>query len=246
MKFHVEYDLSELDAVKRVIKENPAVWRYQRNISQNIPDSDDEDLWMVHIRCLLTTQQKSGADSPINKFLEINPFPLSLNACRQSSNLYDLTLRLLTDARGIRRTKKIAKAVQKNFVQLEQGEWEKLRQWRDKLLIQRQSEPQISHRDLEEAASNYMDQFLEFGPKQSRNFWQLLGLTRYVFVLDSRVINWLSKHIEFPRGFLTYKGLTDNDYYRFISDILLDLCIQAEVLPCMFDAAAFDSKEKRL
>ena len=94
---------------------------------------------------------------------------------------------------------------------------------------------------LEEAAAAYMDQFAEFGSKQSRNFWQSLGLTRYVFVLDSRVLTWRRSNLNLPRGLLTNSGLSDPQYYQFVSNMLFELCVQADVLPCIFDAAVFDS-----
>ena len=78
-----------------------------------------------------------------------------------------------------------------------------------------------------------------FGPKQSRNFWQELGLTRYEFVLDSRVIKWL-KQIKFPLP-LSSEALSNEEYYVFLSDILRELCIKADILPCMLDASVFAS-----
>src|SRR5262249_17803066 len=88
--------------------------------------------------------------------------------------------------------------------------------------------PDLAHRDLEEAAARYIDQhFAEFGPKQSRNFWQSLGLTRHVFVLDSRIIKWLRKTLQFKNGLLTASGLGDPQYYIFVSTILLELCTLA-------------------
>jgi len=76
-------------------------------------------------------------------------------------------------------------------------------------------------------------------PKQSRNFWQSLGLTRYEFVLDSRVLKWL-RTIGFPLP-LSSMALGEEDYYCFVSDILRDWCIQTGVLPCILDAAIFSS-----
>lgn len=247
MRLSYSFDAREIEAVRRIVDEKLASgrrfvqYRLQHNVEGPIPRIDDETLWMTHMMCLLTTQQRSGPDSAINLFLERKPFPLSLEACRGYASLEDSVLHLLTEATGIRRTNKIAKAVHGNLLMLERGEWANLHKWAHKLLAQRAATPDPAHRMTEEAAADYLGILLEFGPKQSRNFWQSLGLTRYTFVLDSRVLRWLRKHLEIEPGLLTTYGLGENDYYRFISNILLDLCNRADVLPCMLDAAVFDS-----
>jgi hypothetical protein len=247
MRLTYSFDVHEVEAVRRVVAEKLTSGRrfvqnrLQRNVEGAIPQIDDDEMWMTHVMCLLTTQQRSGPDSAINVFLECKPFPLSLEACRNYDSLQDTAFRLLTDAAGIRRTVKIARAVSRNLDMLEQGEWDHLQKWRDILLAQRAALPNPAQRIAEESAADYMNRFLEFGPKQSRNFWQSLGLTRYTFVLDSRILRWLGRHLEIEPGLLTAQGLGDKDYYCFISNILLDLCTQAGVLPCMLDAAMFDS-----
>jgi hypothetical protein len=244
MRFHSEFTKAEITAVKNIIKANPAKWRYDENVAANPPEIDDEKLWMAHMRCLLTTRQKSGKGSPINVFLGQKPFPLSLESCRTCVDLYDFAHQHLTQAKGILRNKIIPDALKHNLHKLENGEWDKVRQWRDRLLVQRNIPPDPSHRVLEEAAADYMDTFLQFGSKQSRNFWQMLGLTRYVFVLDSRVLGWLRNNLELKSGLLSAKLLSDHAYYQLVSDILFDLCAQADELPCMFDGAVFSSYEK--
>lgn len=247
MRLSYSFDADEIEAVKRIVAQKRVsgrrfvMYRLQHNVEGPVPQNDDDMLWMAHLMCLLTTQQRSGPDSAINKFLELKPFPLSLSACRQDDALQESVLHLLTEATGIRRTNKIARAVHGNLRLLERGEWANLRQWRDTLASQRALPPNPAHRAAEEAAADYLNQFLEFGPKQSRNFWQSLGLTRYTFVLDSRVLRWLRQHLKLDTGLLTPQGLGDKDYYGFVSNILLDLCQQADVLPCLMDAAVFDS-----
>lgn len=247
MRLSYSFDAPEIEAIKHVVAEKLAKgrrfvhYRLRHNVEGTVPQIDDESLWMTHMMCLLTTQQRSGPGSAINMFLERKPFPLSLETCREHESLQDRVFRLLTEATGIRRTNKIAKAVYVNLLMLEQGEWDNLRKWRDILSVQRGVLPDLAHRSAEESAADYMNRFLEYGPKQSRNFWQSLGLTRYTFVLDSRILRWLRKHTEIDPGLLSPQGLGDNNYYRFISNILLEMCNQADVLPCMLDAAAFDS-----
>ena len=247
MRFTYSFEDHEIEAVKQIVNDKLdsgrrfVQYRHQRNVIGDAPLTDDEDLWTVHMMCLLTTQQRSGPGSPVNALLDSNPFPLSLAACRNYEPLEENVYRVLTESPGIRRTNRIAKAVRENLTSLNQGEWNNLREWRDILFEQRASSPDPVHRSTEEKAAGFMSRFLEFGPKQSRNFWQSLGLTRFTFVLDSRIIRWLRQYLEIEAGLLTTSGLSDNYYYRFVSDMLFDLCDQANVLPCMFDAAVFDS-----
>ncbi|MDQ7024301.1 MAG: hypothetical protein Q9P44_01955 [Anaerolineae bacterium] len=247
MDIIVTFTDEEIDAVKYIVEEKLTnkrkfvMNRKQQNVDGAVPRIDDDVLWMTHIMCLLTTQQRSGPGAAVDVFLQQDPFPLSLGACRKASDLQKMSFDILTDAQGIRRTKKISKAIFRNFQALESGDWVELRSLSHKLLGQRSQPPTSSHRALEEYAANFMDKFLEFGPKQSRNFWQSLGLTRYVFVLDSRIVKWLRENLKIETGLLISEGLGNIKYYQFVSDILLDLCIHAGILPCMFDAAAFDT-----
>jgi thermostable 8-oxoguanine DNA glycosylase len=92
----------------------------------------------------------------------------------------------------------------------------------------------------EREVANFIDDtFWGFGPKQSRNLLQMLGLTRYVIPIDSRVLKWI-KDIGFPvpssSGLLGYR-----DYFEFIEDALNELCHRAGVYPCILDAAVFGS-----
>ncbi len=81
------------------------------------------------------------------------------------------------------------------------------------------------------------DKFSGFGPKQSRNFLQWLGLTRYEIPIGSRVVKWL-KDFGFP-GALSADALSDKDYYHFVSDGIQELCRASDIYPCLLDAAIF-------
>ena len=93
--------------------------------------------------------------------------------------------------------------------------------------------------DEREVANFIDDTFWGFGPKQSRNLLQMLGLTRYVIPIDSRVLKWMND-IGFPipssSGLLAYR-----DYFEFIEDGLNELCSRAGIHPCILDAAVFGS-----
>lgn len=88
-------------------------------------------------------------------------------------------------------------------------------------------------------ADKLNNDFNGFGPKQSRNFLQSLGLTRYEIPIDSRITNWLND-FGFPVS-LTSSPLGDKGYYHFVSDGIQELCRKAEIYPCILDAAIFSS-----
>lgn len=91
-------------------------------------------------------------------------------------------------------------------------------------------------------ADNLSEKFMGFGPKQSRNFLQVIGLTKYEIPIDSRITNWLN-NFGFPVS-LASSSLGDKGYYHFISDGIQELCIKADIYPCILDAAIFSSFDK--
>lgn len=82
-----------------------------------------------------------------------------------------------------------------------------------------------------------------FGPKQSRNLLQILGLTIYEIPIDSRIAKWLNTKLEFP---LTVSAITlqDLNFYNFVSDAIQNLCEKSNVKPCLFDASVFIEGDK--
>ena len=128
-----------------------------------------------------------------------------------------------------------------NFEILENGGWRRLDDMTTRLLKQRNAEPASDHYLLEREAAHFAQDLLKgLGPKQSRNFWQSLRLTRYEIPLDSRILRWCKAqlHVHLPT-----QGLADPKFYEMIMDTLLDLCDRASVAPTVFDAAVFSSFE---
>ncbi len=76
-----------------------------------------------------------------------------------------------------------------------------------------------------------------FGPKQSRNLWQTLGLFRYEIPIDSRITKWMNKNI-YPFK-LSATALSDLNYYEFIMNGIQKLSEECNVLPCVLDASIF-------
>ena len=190
--------------------------------------------------CLITTQNKSGSGSAVDKFLRQRPFPLSLHKLRSLPDVDPYIKQVLSEIR-IRRWKISTKCAQYNFQVLEQGGWQQVVGYLGELLSQRSQEPDSHHYILEREATHAVKELLKgLGPKQSRNFWQDLYVTRYEIPLDSRVLRWIKANLGF---YVPSSGLSDERFYCQVMDIIRDLCLEAGILPCMFDAAIFSSFE---
>lgn len=217
------------------------VQRIKRNVADGeIAKPSREEMWLTMMMCQLTSQQRSSPSSPVTRFLLETPFRLSLDACSRSNAVETFIRDELTRFGGIRFAPKISRQMSQNLERLKDGAWDELSRYLDLLMEQGRKLPEEDQYLIEREAAEYvMKTFSGFGPKQSRNFWQALGLTRYEFVLDSRVLKWL-RGMDFPFP-LSSMALGEEDYYCFISDILRDWCNQANVLPCVLDACIFSS-----
>ncbi len=221
--------------------------RYDRNAKVSSPKFSKDDFWCVMIGCLLTTQQKSGPKSQTTQLLNTNPFPLSLNLC-ESNGTKGYTEKVLKDFGGIRFTEKIGEYADENLRRLNSGGWLNIAKEAEKLAKLKAREPIFEDITYERSAANFIMKYLKlkgFGPKQSRNFWQWVGYTRFEIPLDSRVIRWLNSNKIFPWQ-ITPTALADVYYYEMVLDWIQKLCKDANVLPCMLDAAIFSSFDNEL
>jgi hypothetical protein len=245
MRNFVEIEPADIDAVQKLLDENKShpiiMERQQRNANGQPPEITRAALWASHIMCLLTTQNKSGVGSSIDHFLRKQPFPLSWEVCQSAKDVDKLIFDTLSGLH-IRRWKFSSDFAQQNFRKLENEGWERVENWMQKLLVQRERSPESDHYQLEREAAQDLQGLLKgIGPKQSRNFWQYLGLTRYEIPLDSRVIRWLNSQIGF---YIPVSGLSDERFYCQVLDAIRDLAARADILPCILDAAIFASYEK--
>ncbi len=207
--------------------------RKKRNLEGNSFKIIKENVWRVLVGCLLTTQQRSGPESNVGRLLQTNPFLLSYDVCLNQQDVESFSLKALSDFGGIRRTNSIAKEIKVNLSNLEEG------LWTDLLNRLKQFDKNTSL-ELERETADFIDEHLKgFGPKQSRNFLQWLGLTRYEIPIDSRITKWLNK-FGFP-VVLSAGALGDKHYYQFVSDGIQQLCLASDIYPCILDAAIFAS-----
>lgn len=211
-----------------------------RNVDGLAPRFDREQFWFVLLGSLITTRQRSTHGSPVNRFLSLTPFPLSLTQC---GNRVETAVReTLTTFHGIRMAPTISKRASLNHKWLFDGGWTKVQTHFARLARQRNREPLCEDKMAErDAARTISSELFGFGPKQSRNLWQWLGLTRYEIPLDSRVVKWINQNLSVV---VDTKKLANATYYDEVLDFISTLCEHAGILPCVFDAAAFDYGEK--
>jgi hypothetical protein len=180
----------------------------------------------------LTSQQRSGPNSVVGRFLSKEPFPINFESISKVDKIEDYLKQKLKKNELTRYINRISHFFASNIKKIEKDNWliiKKLENLKD--IDSKEEERKI--------ADKLNNDFDGFGPKQSRNFLQSLGLTRYEIPIDSRITNWLND-FGFPVT-LTSSPLGDKGYYHFVSDGIQELCRKAEIYPCILDAAIFSS-----
>lgn len=226
-------DVERVQAFFETHQANPFVrQREVTNLAENKPPVAKEDVWEKMVACLLTTQQRSGPDSPISRFMA-RPFPLRWEVCVEPESLAEFARDLMADFGGIRRSTTIGKQMATNMQKIQGPTWETTLEKLDALRTGVEA-------GVEREAADFIDDtFAGFGPKQSRNLLQMLGLSRYEIPIDSRITKWLN-----TQGFpvkLTAGPLQDQHYYAFVSDGFQQLAAACGIFPCLLDAAIFSS-----
>lgn len=227
-----ESDLRHVTALVDQQQENAFVRvRMKLNLSPRAQVTRGE-VWNSLLAARLSSAQASGPSSPISRFLRTSPFPLDYEVVRASRAPADAIADVLRSAGGIRFWRRIGDDMAANLANLESTLWPTLLDACNGL---------IGHDDrrAEIAAAKVVATLVGFGPKQSRNVLQQLGLTRHEIPIDSRVIRWLNEH-DFPVH-LNAQSLGDPAYYGFVMDGIVALCAAADVSPCVFDAAVFSA-----
>jgi hypothetical protein len=209
--------------------------RISRNIRHENIDLSRENIWHKVVGCLITTQQRSGPESRVSKFLKGSPSILSL------ASLVDLA-QVGTRARddfstaGLRRANTLAVQVQSAAQFFTESAFADLQRRLNEMSME-------TSVDRERSAARFIqEQLVGFGPKQSRNLIQWLGVSQFEIPLDSRMMKVL-KRLEFPIP-LSSTALADEEYYCFVEDALHAILTRIEVKPCIFDACAFASFER--
>jgi hypothetical protein len=212
--------------------------RIAANVVGEAPAFSRDRLWRFILDCLLSTRQRAGPNSRVRKFGQLDPHPLTLEKCL-STDPVELVRDTSTQFGGIRFIPSVASRAGKNLRWLQEQGWEQVHRHYSSLERQRSSVPKPEHVPAEREAARFISQKLEgFGMTQSRNLWQLLGLTRYEIPLDSRVIARINEQLSVE---VTAKHLGSVQYYESVLDFLQTACRRADVLPCVLDAAWFSA-----
>ena len=241
MQFQWQVDQNDIACVRAFVAfhaANPFVRvRVKRNLAAAKPAVDRSEFWKQMVGMRMTSVQRSGPNSAVARFLRRAPFPLSydqVDGQPEGDGRRDLIASALRAHGGIRFPDKIAADLSENFNRLNADNG-----W-DTALAQVNVLVLPAEAGAEREVARFLQNLLHgFGPKQSRNLLQSLGLTRYEIPIDSRITRWLND-FGFPVT-LTATALADAGYYEFVLDGIQALCAASEVFPCVLDAAIFAS-----
>ena len=240
MRIIWEFDPEDIAKVKTFFNQhadNPFVQaRISTNLKAHKSPITKEIFWKKIVECLLTTQQRSGPGSSVIRFISTSPFPLEYKVCAEQDNLAEFAKTILSDFGGLRRSTTIGKELAANMSYINAEGWNATVQHLDKVRLN-------STPDTEKnAAAFIIKNYKGFGPKQSRNLLQVLGISQHEIPIDSRITKWLNT-MGFPVK-LTANALQDQNYYNFVSDGFQKLCEACDIIPCVLDAAIFSSYDK--
>jgi len=208
--------------------------RARLNVRRQGIDITAATAWKVFIGCLVTTQQRSGTGSTVSRFLDSGTTILNLRKLLESKSIEMLARHELSKA-GLRRNEIIADQISSAVDYFGGKKWKTVSESLESILTY----PTL--RKERKVAAFLSGTFKGLGPKQSRNFIQWIGLSRYAVPLDSRFSKHL-REISFPVP-VAATALQDEGYYCFIEDGVQKLAELAECYPCMYDASVFASFE---
>src|SRR5438270_8439624 len=113
MKLVWEIDAGDIARVKEFLAlhgDNPFVKsRIATNLRDDKPPVTQGLFWEVMIACLLTTQQRSGPDSPVTRFISTSPFLLRHELCQGRADLDVFVTGVLSKFGGLRRSTTIGR-----------------------------------------------------------------------------------------------------------------------------------------
>lgn len=209
--------------------------RIEKNIKRRHIKVSKQSFWSALVGCLITTQQRSGPGSPTQNFLQSDHELLCFSQCRKQKRLKHFAQQALQNA-GLRRYSMIAEQLTLAHEQLDNGEWKDIKPLLRKIAASPNKETE------RKTAKELQNRYKGLGPKQSRNLIQWMGLSQFEIPIDSRVSKVL-RNLNFPLP-LKPKLLGDEEYYALVLDGLQSILNDIDILPCVFDAAAFASLQQ--
>ena len=242
MKIQWHVDASDVEKVQSFLQSHQDSSLVKERIALNLrvdkPAITKDEFWYRMVVCLLMTQQRSGPSSAVDRFSKQTPFPLRYDVCvRQGDLLNSFAWQEMTNFGRLNFSGRTAGELVANLHYLENNDgWHHTMSALDKLRLNQTAE-------CEREAAEFIDsKFDGFGPKQSRNLLQSLGLSRHEIPLDGRITKWLND-FGFP-VVLSAESLADRNYYSFVSAGFQRLCHECGIMPCVLDAAICASCDK--
>ncbi|MDH5478643.1 MAG: hypothetical protein OEY50_09950, partial [Nitrospinota bacterium] len=230
----------DINTAIRIIDRNKNAEFVKARINKNIKNRNKLKFnkayfWQVMLLCLFTTQQKSSPQSPVNQFFKKGTFPLGLETCAKHQNSLDAFIEeKITKYGGIRRAPSIGREAFKNYLWLSNGGYVEVQKIYKDLIALNQNATSYDCIIKEREIANFISsRLLGFGPKQSRNMCQELGLFRYEIPIDSRIAKWFNSN-GFPFK-ISPTALADHNYYEFVMNGIQQLCEACQILPCVLD-----------
>lgn len=218
---------------------------YRKRVRVNVERQDlylDRDsYWERVVSSVVTSRLRSGEGSYVHEFMNQDDFPLRLENWPEEDRT-GFAQETLAD-NGIPGQQK-GGWLAENFEWFQAGGAEYLMQIGDTLHhAEADGARQRIIREVEAALS--IQPYLKgIGPKQSRNFWQFLGLTQWETPLDSRILNWIHELPDTPSEIEVEQSELGNEKtYRTVMSWIQALSQKAGLLPCQVDAAIFISRQ---
>ena len=211
--------------------------RFERNIRRTALDLSKTELWRVMVGCQVTSMQRAGPTSKVSVFMRSGSPALSYEMCRKQREVEPFLLAELRRA-SLWRAKPIALNLTKALAVLEAGEWKQL-------IAQLRTLRRYTTKAKERAVAQYLQSghFPGIGPKQSRNYIQWLGLSRYEIPIDSRMLKTLKR---LGCNFVpSSSALGDENVYVFLQEAVQELAARLNIYPCVLDACVFANADRR-
>jgi hypothetical protein len=236
----------DAEAIRNVVRKFCSLSLVRERLRANVDNGplvfSKDRTWRAMIACLLSSAQRCGPQSQVHEFSELDPYPLRLK--KVLSFEPELLIRKELEAfGGLRFPARIARLAGRNVGWLENNGWEQIRWHYSALAQQRSRPPKKEDVRAEREAARFVDRKLAgFGPKQSRNLWQILGLTRFEIPIDRRVRRWINKNLSIS---VQMEELWQAAPYEAVLDFLQAACLKADkILPCVLDAVLFSICER--
>jgi len=232
-----EEDIENVTNIVSKHKNNPfVVNRYSRNIDKMNIDITTESMWRSLMQSILTTQEKSGPGSAVLALITEKPFPLDLTIINSQQDK-ELYIHKTLKNHGLHYHNSKTDWILYNYNLMSS-------EFSNTLINNLENIANSDSLEVErEMAHIVSNMFKGIGPKQSRNFLQMQGLTKYVLPIDSRLTTWFNEMKIFPFT-IDAGSLSSLNFYEFIEDAIQELCKKASIYPCILDASIFVSFNK--